>query len=181
VPAGRVRFEPLDALEVLVKHRVRFVVIGGFAAQLLGSPLLTQDVDVCYARDDDNLERMAAALKELGARLRGAPGDVPFVLDTKTLRMRDHFTFDTEAGALDILGHPSGAPGGFEELDPAAETFDLGTFTVKVASIDELIRMKRAAGRPKDLAAVEELGALRDEIDERAMAERRRRRGRGQG
>ena len=181
MPAGRVRFEPLDALEVLVKHRVRFVVIGGFAAQLLGSPLLTQDVDVCYARDDDNLERMAAALNELGARLRGAPGDVPFVLDTKTLRMGDHFMFDTEAGALDILGHPSGAPGGFEELDPAAETFDLGTFTVKVASIDELIRMKRAAGRPKDLAAVEELGALRDEIDERAMAERRRRRGRGQG
>jgi hypothetical protein len=181
VPAGRVRFEPLDALEVLVKHRVRFVVIGGFAAQLLGSPLLTQDVDVCYARDDDNLERMAAALNELGARLRGAPGDVPFVLNTKALRMGDHFTFDTEAGALDILGHPSGAPGGFEELDPAAETFDLGTFTVKVASIDELIRMKRAAGRPKDLAAVEELGALRDEIDERAMAERRRRRGRGQG
>ena len=176
MPAGRVRFEPLDALEVLVKHRVRFVVIGGFAAQLLGSPLLTQDVDVCYARDDENLERMAAALKELGSRLRGAPADVPFVLDAKTLRMGDHFAFDTEAGALDILGHPSGARGGFEELEPAAEIFDLGKFTVKVVSIDDLIRMKRAAGRPKDLAAVEELGALRDEIDERAMEERRRKR-----
>jgi hypothetical protein len=176
VPAGRVRFEPLDALEVLVKHRVGFVVIGGFAAQLLGSPLLTQDIDVCYARDDENLERMARALRELEASLRGAPADVPFVLDAKTLRMGDHFTFDTEAGALDILGHPAGARGGYEELEPTAETLDLGTLTVKVASIDDLIRMKRAAGRPKDLAAVEELGALRDEIDERAMAERRRRR-----
>jgi hypothetical protein len=170
------RFEPLDALEILVKHRVRFVLIGGFAAQLHGSPMLTQDIDVCYAVEDVNLERMAAALQDLRATLRGAPTDVLFVLDAKTLRMGDHFTFDTEAGALDVLGHPSGAPGGYAELEPAADEFDLGAFTVKVASIDDLIRMKRAAGRPKDLAAVEELGALRDEIDERAMAERRRKR-----
>jgi hypothetical protein len=176
VPGGRVRFEPLDALEILVKHRARFVVIGGFAAQLHGSPMLTQDIDVCYARGDVDLKRMAAALKELRATLRGAPLEVPFVLDAKTLRMGDHFTFDTDAGALDILGHPSGAPGGYEELERSADEFDLGTITVRVASIDDLIRMKRAAGRPKDLAAVEELGALRDEIDERAMAERRRRR-----
>jgi hypothetical protein len=173
-----VRYEYLDALEILAKHRVRFVVIGGIAANLRGSTTLTQDIDVCYARDGDNLGRLAKALKELQARLRGAPSDVPFVLDAKTLGMGDHFTFVTQAGSLDILGHPSGIPSGYEELERAADEMDLGGFSVKVASIDDLIRMKKAAGRPKDLIEVEVLGALRDEIDEQALASRRRNRGR---
>jgi hypothetical protein len=171
-----VKYEYLDALEILAKHRVRFVVIGGIAANLRGSTALTQDIDVCYARDGDNLGRLAKALKELQARLRGAPPDVPIVLDAKTLAMGDHFTFVTEAGSLDILGHPSGIPGGYEELERAADEMDLGSFSVKVASIDDLIRMKRAAGRPKDLIELEVLGALRDEIDEQALASRRRNR-----
>lgn len=171
-------YAPLDALEMLVKHRVRFVVIGGYGGQLRGSPSITGDTDVCYARDGENLERMTRALKELHASFRGAPKDVPFRLDAKTLKAGDHFTFDTDAGALDMLGHPSGIPGGYEELERAADEFDLGTFTVNVASIDDLIRMKRAAGRPKDLIEVEVLGALRDEIDAQALAERRRRWGR---
>jgi hypothetical protein len=173
---GEVPYAPLDAVATLVKHRVRFVVIGGFAAQLRGSPSLTQDTDVCYARDDENLERMTRALQEIHATLRGAPKDIPFLLEAKTLKMGDRFTFDTDAGALDILGQPSGIPGGYEELERAADEMDLGGFTVKVASIDDLIRMKRAAGRPKDLIEVEVLGALRDEIDDEALAERRSRR-----
>jgi hypothetical protein len=170
-------YRPLDALEALVRHRVRFIVVGGFGAQLRGSPSITGDTDVCYARDDENLERMAKALRGLHATLRGAPDDVPFVLDAKTLRMGDHFTFDTDAGALDIFGQPSGIPGGYEELERAADPMEIAPgLTVKVASLDDLIRMKRAAGRPKDLIEVEVLGALRDEIDEQTMAERRRRR-----
>jgi hypothetical protein len=161
---------------VLVKHRVRFVVIGGYGAQLRGSSTITQDTDVCYSRDEDNLERLAAALQELNATLRGAPKDVPFQLDAKTLKMGDHFTFDTDAGAFDVMGTPSGIPGGFEELDRAADPMDLDGLTVRVASIDDLIRMKRAAGRPKDLIEVEVLGALRDEIDTQAAEERKRRR-----
>jgi hypothetical protein len=170
------RFAPLDAIEALLRRRVRFVVIGGFGAQLLGSSLITGDLDVCYARDRENLARMAEALRELHARLRGAPEDVPSILDSRTLEMGDHFTFLTDAGPFDILGHPSGVPGGFEELEPAATEIDLDGYTVKVASIDDLIKMKRAAGRPKDLFAVEELGALRDAIDARAQDERRKRR-----
>jgi len=149
--SGEAPYAPLDALEALVRHRVLFVVIGGFGAQLRGSPSITGDTDVCYARDDQNLEGMARALRGLHATQRGAPKDVPFQLDAKTLKMGDHFTFDTDAGAFDILGHPSGIPGGYEELE-------------------------RAAGRPKDLIEVEVLGALRDEIDEQALAERRARR-----
>ena len=166
----------LDALEALVAHRVRFVVIGGAAANLHGSTTVTQDTDVCYARDDENLERLASALRDLNARLRGAPEDGPFILDAKSLRMGDAFTFETEAGALDILATPSGAPGGYEELARSADEMDIGGFTVRVASIDDLIRMKRAAGRPRDLAMVEELGALRDEVDRRAAEARRRKR-----
>jgi hypothetical protein len=169
-------FAPLDAIEALIGHRVRFVVIGGFAAQLHGSSLLTGDLDVCYERSEANLSRLAAALRDLRATLRGAPRDVPFRLDARTQAAGDHFTFDTVAGALDCLGTPSGVPSGFEELARASDEMEIGAYRVKVASIDDLIRMKRAAGRPKDLQALEELGALRDEVDDQALAERRARR-----
>jgi hypothetical protein len=167
---------PVDALEALVARRVRFVVIGGFASQLRGSPSLTGDTDLCCARDAENLERLALALSDLEASLRGAPRDLPFASDVRTLEAGDHFTFDTTAGALDILGHPSGIPGGYEELERAADQMEIAPgLSVTVASIDDMIRMKRAAGRPKDLIEVEVLGALRDEIDEQAIAENRRR------
>lgn len=157
-------FDPLRALETLNRHRVRFVIIGAFAGRLLGSPSLTRDLDICYARDRQNLEALAEALQELHARLRGVDEGVPFRLDAKTLALGDSFTFITDAGDLDILGTPSGTTG-FEDLERTAEEFALGGFSVRVASVDSLIRMKRAAGRPKDLIEVEVLAALRDEID----------------
>lgn len=158
-------FDPLRLFKTLVRHRVRFVVIGGFAARLWGSPTVTNDVDICYARDPDNLEALSAALKELDARLRGAPRGLPFLLDARTLRASDHFTFATRAGNLDCLGVPAGA-NGFEDLDRTAKELDLDGVLVRVASVEDLIRMKRAAGRPKDLIEVEVLAALRSEIEE---------------
>jgi hypothetical protein len=143
---------------------VRFVVIGAFAGRLLGSPSLTRDLDICYARDPKNLGALAAALAELHARLRGAPTDLPFRLDATTLANGDAFTFSTDAGDLDVLGTPSGSDG-YDELIRTADEVDLGGIRVHVASIDALIRMKRAAGRPKDLIEVEVLAALRDELD----------------
>lgn len=157
-------FDPVRTLRVLTEKGVRFVVIGGWAGRLLGSPTVTNDLDICYARDDENLNRLAAALGELKARLRGAPEEVPFILEAKSLRMGDHFTFSTIAGSLDCLGTPSGSTG-FEELDRIASKQDLDGLTVKVAALDDLIRMKRAAGRPKDLIEVEVLGALREELE----------------
>jgi hypothetical protein len=171
------RFEFLDGLEILVKHGVRFVVIGGIAGNLRGSTTITNDLDICYALEPDNLERLAEALREVHAHLRGAPSDVPFRLDAKTLEMEDSFTFVTDIGSIDVLGHPTGIPGGYEELERAADDMGIAAgVTVKVASLDDIIRMKRAAGRPKDLIEVEVLGALRDEIDAQAIAEHRRRR-----
>lgn len=157
-------YSPRPALRTLVEHGVDFIVVGGVAAGLLGSPMVTFDVDICYARDDQNLERLASALQALHARLRGVDDDVPFLLDAQTLKAGDCFTFVTDAGPLDILGTPSGS-NGYEEMVGAATEMNVGGFSVKVVSIDDLIRMKRAAGRPKDQRAIPELEALREEIE----------------
>lgn len=161
-PAG---FDPLRLLETLDRHVVRYVVVGGIAGRLLGSPTVTRDLDICYARDGANLSALAAALVELHAQLRGAPAGLPFRLDARTLRAGDSFTFVTDAGDLDVLGTPTGTSG-FADLARTAISTDLGGLVVLVASVDDLIRMKRAAGRPKDLIEVEVLGALRDEVDQ---------------
>ena len=158
-------FDPMAGLRVLVEQGVRFVLIGGYAAALRGSPMLTGDVDLCYARDRENLERLAAALSRLGARLRGVPADVPFQLDARTLAAGDHFTFATDAGPIDCLGAPAGTDG-FADLSASATDEDLEGLIVAVASLDDLIRMKRAAGRPQDRIAVEWLTALSDELEE---------------
>jgi hypothetical protein len=157
-------FDPLATIRVLVEHGVRFVMIGAYAAAVRGSPMITGDVDICYARDPENLERLAASLLALGARLREAPVDVPFRLDARTLQSGDHFTFATDTGPLDCLGTPAGTDG-FADLDGSATDVDLDGLVVRVSSLDDLIRMKRAAGRPQDRIAVEWLSALRDEIE----------------
>ncbi len=158
-------FDPIAGLRALVEHGVRFVLIGGYAAALRGSPMMTGDVDICHARDRGNLERLAAALRGLHARLRGVSLDVPFLLDGRTLEAGDHFTFMTDAGPVDCLGTPAGTDG-FADLDASATDEDLDGLVVRVASLDDLIRMKRAADRPQDRIAIEWLSALRDELEE---------------
>jgi len=160
-------FDPILALQTLNRHGVRYVLIGGFAGKLHGSTILTVDIDVCYARERDNLERLAAALRELGADLRGAPPGLPFRLDAETLRRGDSFTFVTDAGDLDVLGTPAGT-GGYDELARNATPMDLGDVTVPVASLEDLMAMKRASGRPRDRAHLEVLAALRDELEQQA-------------
>lgn len=156
-------FNPIEAFKVLRANEVDFLVIGGMAATLWGSPSVTRDLDICYSCDEGNLKRLASALAEMKASLRGAPDGVPFILDAKTLAMGDHFTLNTVFGPLDCLGHPAGV-GGFEEMKPHAVSVDLDDVSVDVASLDDLISMKRAAGRPKDRAEMEILGALREEL-----------------
>lgn len=157
-------FDPIRSLETLVRHGVRFVLIGGFAGRLWGSNTITNDVDICYARDRKNLAALARALGELDARLRGAPLQLPFSADIPTLESGDHFTFVTNTGDLDCLGNPAGTRGYLDLMNGATE-MDLGEVRVLVASLDDLIRLKRAAGRPKDRVELEILGALREEIE----------------
>lgn len=160
-------FEPLRALRVLDRHGVRYVVIGGFAGDLLGAPLNTNDVDICYERTAPNMERLAAALAELGAtpRVAGVEEDLPFVLDGKTLAAGDSFTFETDAGALDVLGTPAGTAG-FTDLSQRAHAVSIGDVQILVVDVADLMRMKRASGRVKDRMHLEVLSALRDHIDQ---------------
>ncbi len=160
-------FDPLRALRTLNERGVRHVLIGGYASSILGAPIITNDVDVCYERTAENMDRLAAALQELHATLRvaGVDEDLPFVLDTRTLAAGDSFTFRSDAGDLDILGTPSGT-GGFRDLDAGATTYDLGDgLMVRVVSLDDLIRMKEAASRPKDQAHLHVLAALKRTVD----------------
>jgi hypothetical protein len=162
---GPAPFDPLSLLETLARHKVRFVVVGGIAGRLLGSPTVTRGLDICYARDAANLRALAAVLSELRARLRGVEPGLPFHTDARTLRAGDAFTLQTDAGDLDLLGTPAGTDG-YADLARTATLTDLGGVRVLVTAVDDLIRMKRAAGRPKDLIEVEVLGALRDERGE---------------
>ena len=157
-------FQPAAVIGLLNRHGVRYVLIGGLAAALQGSPSVTQDVDVCYARGADNLARLTGALAEVHARLRGAPADLPFRLDAKTLAQGGTFTFTSDLGWIDILATPSGTTG-YDDLVAGADRLEAFGESFLSAGIDDLIRMKRAAGRPRDRAELEILGALRDEID----------------
>jgi hypothetical protein len=159
-------FQPEQVIRLLGRHRVQYVLIGGLAAVTHGAPIVTQDIDVCQARTPQNLERLAAALRKVGATLRGADAALPFRLDALTLAKGDAFTFTTDLGWIDIMGTPAGTSG-YDDLARTARGFQLFGHRVLVADLDDLIRMKRAAGRPKDLLAAEELGALRAEIDGR--------------
>jgi len=161
-------FDPVAALRVLNDAGVRYVIIGGFAADLLGAPLNTNDLDVCYERTPENLERLADALRRLEARLRvaGVDEELPFLLDSRTLAAGDSFTFVTTAGDLDILGTPSGTAG-FEDLSTKAQEYDLGDgLLVRVVALADLIRMKRASLRLKDRMQLEVLAAMSEMIDE---------------
>ena len=155
-------FDPVRALQVLFDHGVQFVVIGGVAGATHGSPSVTQDLDICYARSPENLERLCTALDSIHAVLRGVEDDVPFLLEPETLETGDHFTFSTDLGDLDCLGIPAGTLG-YDDLVNGAVDVDLDGLVVAAASLDDLIRMKRSAGRPRDLAELEILGAVREE------------------
>lgn len=159
-------FDPLRILKTLDRHGVRFVIIGGIAGRLWGSTSVTNDLDICYARDVENLQALASALGDLKVKLRGVDRDVPFVADVRTLKTGDCFTFTTAAGNLDILGTPAGSTG-YEALARTATRMDVGGVVVLVAALEDLILMKRAAGRPKDLVEIEILSAVREELDKK--------------
>ena len=163
------RLDPECVLRALVDHGVEFVLIGGLAAVLHGSPALTNDADIAPSMSDDNLERLSVALRDLGARLRVAsePEGVPFDPHPSLLRSMAMLNMVTRCGPVDISVRPA-ATGGYDDLVTRAVTIDLEDFTVKVAALDDIIRSKEAADRAKDHATLPILRALREEIERQA-------------
>lgn len=153
---------PLDAervLAALARHNVAFVVIGAFAAELWGvEGPRTLDIDFTPASDPANLDRLSAALDELGARIRTAdvPGGLPFSHDGPSLGRGAIWNLTCAAGDFDLSFVPSGTSG-FDDLSSGATRVHLGGHDVAVASLDDVIRSKTAAGRPKDLVALPRL------------------------
>lgn len=141
-------------LEALCAHRVEFIIIGGMAAVAQGAPVTTFDLDLCYRRSPENLERLAAALLPFHPTLRDAPEALPFVFDARALAEGCNFTLSTDAGDVDLLAE-LGSIGGYDELVKRALTLNLFGFPVKVMHLRDLIRSKETANRPKDRAVLE--------------------------
>lgn len=160
---SRNRLEPDRILTALVKRHVEFVVIGAIAAIAQGGPLITQDLDITPAREPGNLDRLANALKDLDARLR-LPDDssgIEFPIEPRFLGSVESWTLKTPSGDIDLLFVPSGTAG-YEDLKRSAVSVELWGQEVLVASLADIIRMKEAAGRPKDLG---QLPALRQTLE----------------
>jgi hypothetical protein len=149
-------------LQALNHNRVEYIVVGGAAAIALGSARYTQDLDIVYRRSPENLDRLVLALRDLKPYLRGAPPGLPFVWSRTTLSHGLNFTLETSLGWIDLLGE---IPGGGRYEDLVTESVELEMFSgaSKCLTLSQLIRAKRAAGRPKDLDALAELEALREE------------------
>ena len=148
-------------LRLLGEYKVDCVIVGGVAAAIHGSLLLTNDLDVCYARHATNLKQLAEALQSVHARLRNAPEGLPFILDAETLKRGLNFTFTTDIGDLDLMGEVRGV-GSYEEVLAGSVSVELFDYHFAVIDLGKLIVAKRAAGRPKDLMALPELEAIQE-------------------
>jgi hypothetical protein len=142
---------------VLNRHGVRYVVIGAFAAIAQQAPIAaTRDIDVTPDDDAGNLRRLSAALKELDARVRtdSAADGIPFDHSAASLRHAEMWNLICRYGELDISFRPSGFEGGYEQLAMHAHPVVVDGVEVSVADLDDVIRSKEAAGRPKDVQAL---------------------------
>ncbi len=154
-------------LRILTDAGVQFIIVGGAAATAHGSARLTQDLDVVYRRDVENLRRIADALRPNEPYLRGVQPGLPFVLDQETLQRGLNFTLVSKLGDLDLLGEIVGG-GGFDDLIEHSIEIELFGVRCHCLGLRKLIEVKRAAGRPKDLEALAELEEL---LERRAEGE----------
>ena len=151
---------PAELLAHLARSNVDFVVIGGIAVVAHGHIRTTRDLDITFSTDAENLDSLGELLVGLNARLRGVADVVPFVPDGRTLRSAELLTLETDKGSLDLLAAPPGAPP-YADLKRAADQIELDGRVVLAASINDLIAMKQAAGRPRDLEDIEALEQIR--------------------
>lgn len=152
-------FDPTRIIETLNRHRVDYVLVGGYAAQLHGARRPTYDIDIAPSTALDNLQRLSQALRELGAGIRVDDIDegLPFDSSAESLRGVQMLNLRTPLGDLDLTFAPAGFPNGYDGLLPGAQPHSIGHVAVQVADLDDVIKSKTAAARPKDLDALPEL------------------------
>jgi hypothetical protein len=144
-------FDPERIVRVLSKHAVRYVLVGATAARLQGFPRLTADADISPAMDPDNLQRLAAALRDLRARVftETIPEGLPFSCDAETLSRSNLWNLVTDAGRLDLVFKPAGTEG-YEDLTRSALTYQVFGVRVHAASLKDILRSKLTSTRPQD-------------------------------
>lgn len=151
-----------DILDRMNAAGVEYIIVGGVAANLHGSAMVTFDLDVMYRHKPPNIAKLVEAIAPIAPYLRGAPPGLPFKFDEPTVHAGLNFTLTTASGPLDLLGEMAGV-GRYEDALPHAHPMDLGGKKESlVIDLDWLIKAKRAAGRTKDLQVLAELELLRD-------------------
>jgi hypothetical protein len=150
-PVAPAPLDPERLITTLARHGVRFILIGAVAARLQGFPRLTADLDITPARDEDNLARLASALRELDARVytESVPEGLAFDCTASTLARADLWNLVTAAGRLDLAFSPSGTKG-YADLARDAVPFEVYGVPLQVASLKDILRSKEAADRPQD-------------------------------
>jgi hypothetical protein len=154
-----------SAIKSLAANDVSFIIVGGVAITFYGSAYVTQDLDFCFARNKENLQKIVKALSTFEPRPRGFPENLPFVFDERTLQNGTTFTFQTKIGDIDLLSEIAGA-GDYFEIEKTSVTMEVYDCQVKVISMENLIKAKRAAGRTKELLVLPELEALQEALSE---------------
>lgn len=155
----------VDAILMLARDGVDFVVVGGMAIRSHGSSYLTEDLDICYSREEANLRRLAASLRPLNPRPRNFPDDLPFICDESTLRNATNLTLNTSIGNLALPGEVPGI-GSYREVLAESVGIQIENMEVRILSIDGLIKAKTAAGRAKDIPGLKELEALKQALED---------------
>jgi len=151
----------LSFLKRLCSYQVEFVVIGGVAAVLQGSSYTTFDIDICYNRLPENLQKLVNCLLPLYPKLRDAPSDLPFVFDVLTIKAGLNFTLETTMGNIDILGEVGGI-GSYDAVKILSHKLSIEGEPIFVLNIDALIKSKKFAGRKKDEPVIIELEAIKE-------------------
>jgi len=149
-------------LRLLTENNVEFIIVGGAAATAHGSARLTLDLDVVYRRSSENIARIVNALRPIKPYLRGAPAGLPFDWSVETIAKGLNFTLITSLGALDLFGEIVGG-GAYEQLVPETIAVEIAGVNCLCLNLERLIKVKRAAGRPKDLETIAELQQILNE------------------
>ena len=159
-------FDPFAMCSILNEEGVEYVVLGGFAAILRGSPVTTHDLDVIPSRERSNLDRLGRALTRMNAMIRVSGDPVPTKIDGGFLANMPHMlNLVTDFGEMDLTFAPAGNAGDFDGWSRGATSEEIEDgLMVLVASLDDIIDSKRAANRPKDQMALPYLESLRDEL-----------------